>query len=721
MEAIKGIEDSTTGLKNNNSTTTFGLPECEQAAQTLFESLEKIEQKIPTHVIDRPGKTIRAPNKFWSLDDMAEDNFFKIYPDSKSDEPFWLLPEEKPPLIPFTHTVLQPILAGNANDPSSSPGEAGVHTLSLEYLVELEKNPWRYRSMLEMPNCGTEEGESADKQENVQSTMRVLPRVKLCEAIGEEHFREWKFAHDHKDEEEELNISTPTTNMTDTETFDLSSFLLNIPELPLENKSTQPRVDTNDRERVRRCLEKLFSFGQESTSGDLISDAELALGNPSAQRYLFSVLNSSAQRRNRSQEETKHRVTTQQSITRLEPIAFEGIMRLCFAVLEACTEEQNYESAYRLLTYTGGFCTLTTTASTTLSEQKAIYMTEKISIHPVFADLRLWERVLLIHQQEQQNSDRKDVASENVEGDELSLDDNPADIEDITDHDAYDSMKSTLYEMVGYNVPAEEVSRFATRISEEKGWFVTERGQALLVLARRLTAKRDEGDVDREFSTTSFVRKDTSNSVDVRRDSIPSKDFGADGPILNDDNLESEEIAWSHPVVCLVTYERVSTRAFLGNMLGGATDVQNLGSNSSHGLQKSSYGSQTGSKKEVLDANEGDYAGRVAITAMASFGGSAVVTGGIDGSIFLAHTINFGGDSSARSVNGVQLHWGGKELDKESSSGSVTCIAASKGSGHRFGGGADKSALKSDTEQDQEETIALMDGCHVFAGTADGS
>ena len=80
--------------------------------------------------------------------------------------------------------------------------------------------------------------------------------------------------------------------MTDTETFDLSSFLLNIPELPLDNKSTQPRVDTNDRERVRRCLEKLFSFGQESTSGDLISDAELALGNPSAQRYLFSVLNS---------------------------------------------------------------------------------------------------------------------------------------------------------------------------------------------------------------------------------------------------------------------------------------------------------------------------------------------------------------------------------------------------------------------------------------------
>ena len=30
----------------------------------------------------------------------------------------------------------------------------GVHALSLEYLVELEKNPWRYSNMLEMPACG---------------------------------------------------------------------------------------------------------------------------------------------------------------------------------------------------------------------------------------------------------------------------------------------------------------------------------------------------------------------------------------------------------------------------------------------------------------------------------------------------------------------------------------------------------------------------------------
>ena len=248
----------------------------------------------------------------------------------------------------------------------------------------------------------------------------------------------------------------------------------------------------------------------------------------------------------------------------------------------------------------------------------------------------------------------------------------------------------------------------------------------MLVLARRLTAKRDEGDVEKssgagEFTTSTFVRKESGLS----------KDFGAGG-IVDDAILESDDIAWSHPASCLVTYERqVGARAFLGNMLGGATESQIVGSNSSHGVHKigsnSSHGVyKSSSKKVILDANAGEYAGRVAITALASFGGSAVVTGGIDGSIFLAHTINFGGDtsSSSRSVNGVQLHWGAKgEEGRDSSSGSVTCIAASKGSGHRFGGGADKSSSNSgsDCYQDEEEIITSMDGCQIIAGTADGS
>mmetsp|Transcript_22117 Transcript_22117/g.39448 ORF Transcript_22117/g.39448 Transcript_22117/m.39448 type:complete len:798 (+) Transcript_22117:530-2923(+) len=373
-------------------------------------------------------------------------------------------------------------------------------------------------------------------------------------------------------------------------------------------------------------------------------------------------------------------------------------------------------------------------------------MTERISIHPIFADLRLWERVLLLHQQDQQNNERKDEANnaahhegeEEEAGDESSSD---AENEDTTDTDAYDSSVTTLYEMVGYNVPAEEVSRFASRISEEKGWFATEKGQALLVLARRLTAKRDndvgQHDAEKTGGTAAadefaYARK---NSI---RDSLVlpnNKDNVGGGMALGaDDVFESEEIAWSMPSRCLVSYERqVGARAFLGNMLGAsgaASENPTVGSSSAHGM---THRRSSCSKKRILDANGGDYAGRVAITAMASFGGSAVVTGGINGGIFLAHTINFGEDksefnhSNSRFVNGVQLQWGSKgEVDRDSCSGSVTCIAASKGSGYRFGGGggADKTSSKSVSDHgsfpDEEDIISSMDGCQVIAGTTGG-
>ena len=303
-------------------------------------------------------------------------------------------------------------------------------------------------------------------------------------------------------------------------------------------------------------------------------------------------------------------------------------------------------------------------------------------------------------------------------------------------HTHYSSYR---YEMVGYNVPAEEVSRFATRISEEKGWFATEKGQALLVLARRLTAKRDEGgDVEKSGAADEFAATATTNTNFVRKDSVPSKDFGVGGSIVEaDTSLESEEISWSHPSTCLVSYEKqLGARAYLGNLLGGAAETAHIGTASSHGYRSS--------KKGVLDANSGDYAGRVAITALANFGGSAVVTGGIDGSIFLAHTINFGDDksdydfncasrstcssplhSNERLVNGLQLQWGatGEVVDQESGPGSVTCIAASKGSGYRYGGGGGTDNTKPGRDGciDEEDIISSMEGCHVIAGATGGS
>jgi hypothetical protein len=150
-------------------------------------------------------------------------------------------------------------------------------------------------------------------------------------------------------------------------------------------------------------------------------------------------------------------------------------------MLEACVETQDYDAAYTLLTYTTGFCTVKQGNNAEdmmvdgkcLSEEndslqnQVIYMTARIGMHAIFADVRLWERVLQMHLQGRlPNSSQHD-------GDKPYTND-------------YEAAVSTLYEMVAFGVPAEELALFATRVSEARGWFSSEKGQSLLLLARRL-------------------------------------------------------------------------------------------------------------------------------------------------------------------------------------------------------------------------------------------
>ena len=689
MDTIEPEEDPTTGSKNYFSTG-FGTTECEEASEKLYDSLELIEQKIPTYRIDRAGSR-RATGRSTSwLDDTDEE--FKLE-DYGIDDTFWLDNDEKSSPASFTRSILQPIVL---NTGQQVTGTAGVQTLSFEYLVELEKNPWRFNNLLALPTCGcgndNEEGkESVD--ELILQHIKVLPRVKLRDAIGEQRYRAWKITNDHKDEED-LLLTTPVIEKADIEnSFDLSTVMLGVPELPLETSGgAQPNVDADDRNKVRQCLELAFGSGEtdfKENGRDLIVEAELALRNPSAQRYLFSVLSQRTkienQRRKRTQDDSK-RTSTQQSVSRLEPNTFDSMCRLCYAVLEACMEENNYESAYRLLTYTGGFCTTSATNTNTSEPLRITYMTERIKIHPIFADLRLWERVLLLHQQDQQNS-RKEEADNANSDDESSHGGN---VEDNPDSDAYEAAVSTLYEMVGYGVLAEELARFATRVSEEKGWFATEKGQELLVLARRLTVKRGDSDAERHEEVT-------AGDFDYsRKESLSTKDIAGFRSLRTGTTFKSEEIAWSHPSTCP---RAPNHRTF--SML----------SNSLHGRQHT---------PDVLDAP--GHSGRVAITAMALFGDTAVVTGGVDGSVFLAHTIQFGesddnvNESRSNFVNGLQLHWGTKnDGNQDAGSGSVSCLAGAKG-GYRFGGPSEIQG----SSPDEEDLVSAVDGCRIIAGMTSG-
>ena len=109
--------------------------------------------------------------------------------------------------------------------------------------------------------------------------------------------------------------------------------------------------------------------------------------------------------------------------------------------------------------------------------------------------------------------------------------------------------------MVGYGVPAEDLAKFATRISEESGWFSTERGQALLMLARRLSSKRDEGDHAGATKTGGDLER--MAAADTLEKQVSASKLNVD--LLDDLSLgedESEtmggavqkEIAWAHPV-----------------------------------------------------------------------------------------------------------------------------------------------------------------------------
>ena len=710
MEAIEPKEDASVMVKSSFSTN-FGTPACDELVNKLYNSLETIEQKIPTYRVDRKP---RPPGNIRWQDEEDEEFKFNYDCDLRINAAYWFEEEEKTQSFSFTCSVLKPIMSDQEQKSGSSSG--GVHALSLEYLVELEKNPWRYNNMFKIPI--RRDIETDEKKEENDSTeyVEIRAKIKLRDAIGERRFRVWQTSNDHKDEDDVL--TTPLIEKSTDKTFDMTTILANIPDLPVEDSktSTQPHVDANDRDKVRHCLEIAFGSSQTSTSfqengRDLIVEAESALRNTSARRYLFSVLS----------QDSQQRAATQQSVTRLEHGAFECVVRLCIAVLEACQEEEDYESAYRLLSISSGFCTIPVSSG----DHKPTYMTERIKAHSIFADLSLWERVMLLHK-EQQN-DRKEDEANTPEVVEEQITMNAAETEDPSDTEdtaAYDAAVSTLYEMVGYGVLAEELARFATRISEERGWFTSDKGQSLLVLARRLTMKRDEdhGEKDGgEFSIGASKPFERLNSRD-----IGSSDMTA--MHQEEKSLLTEDITWAHPSVCL--FERhTGARAFLGNILGGATELnssaQSLNQNEDTHIKETNSG-------DVLNAS--GFSGRVAITAMASFGSTAIVTGGVDGSVFLAHTIHLGaGESNYESkcsstsscasplhsktnlINGVKLQWGG-ETD-ESINGSVSCLAASQGSGYRVGSATDSVTLGC---ADEDEIVSSMEGCKIIGGTTCG-
>lgn len=713
----------------------------DEAAAHLSKALQKVEDKIPTYRVERQGKKKdRRASGGWDEDD--ELGFVNKTPSPGKGA------DQKISDDSFPYNLLQPLTQsrsssdGDKGASGEQDASEGVHTLSVQYLMELEKGNWRYEKLFQIP-LDTENTEK-DEESGEPPIVEVREKVKLREAIGERRYRAWKLAQDQKyssvdsstrlssgdmlsaEANPALDLTSLLSSMADDATSETSALTLSTTSTQVSARAStlspeQQRVaDAKDRDVLRRCLERAYEGSQKRSrrssdegpeSGtfiengrDLVAEAETALRNPSAQRFLVSVLSQRSRLENQKNkrrsmiEDPKggRRQSTQSSVSRLESSSFECVVRLCCAMLDSCMEAKDYEPAYGLLTHTAGFCTVQTkdgrgvdSRSDEVSQDpsnKVVYMTARIGLHPIFADLRLWEEVFRLHLKDRDSEKNAEKGT----GAALIGKANSNLVE-------YEAAVATLYEMLGFGIPAEELARFASRISEEQGWIDTERGHSLLMLARRLGVRREQEGEENEggldlMSPTKQSGNDRASPVKGR---APSDDDGGE--------LEWSEIGWCHPAA--PTTVRVQY-------------VQNDGDERAG----------TSSKRVK----------RSAVTSVASFGSSIVASGGLDGSVFVAHTIQFDDDGEDQShenvVHGIHLDWGSSgsrtaavasslsSMDGEYGVGAVSCLAAAKGAGYRSAAHSSTSTGNKDVtgKTDEEDFLSTMEGCRVVAGTTAG-
>jgi WD40 repeat protein len=584
----------------------------------------------------------------------------------------------------FPRDLLQPIVVDSKSQEVQN-GSDGIKHVSVEYLVELEKNPWRYRKLVDI--CvGETEG---------NAFFSTVEKVTLQDALGERRYRSWKMSSGEErfDFDEFSVFSDDGKSRTGSVALNLSS-LLTGEDLAADSMSTEASKDI---ETLRRCLDqaKLSSetnpnFFKDNNGEELVLEAEVALQNKSAQRFLLTVLNKRLL--GEKEQPTPRRRSHHSEASKLDTNSFEVLYRLGWAMLDACVPSDDYESAYSLLKLMAGlFCSIEEN-----EEVSVMYMTGRIGLHPIFAELGLWELVKDAHASARQENNEADKKV----NDSVELD---------REESEYEAVVATLYEMLGYGIPAEELARFASWVSEQNGWFRSERGQALLMLARRLCIRRAQGQV-----SSTPVRKsdlDIMSPSSARRDGIVLQ-RPQNPKSTSEDEFRIVEMGWCHPAA---QSSRRATAAESARRPG----TQNL-------LDK---------LEEKMPSPGGNYMKRAAVTSMAYLGSSVVVTGGLDGGVFMARRVRSPSDLNGAPTNeenigmrGVHLDWGSSgsryaagasstSLDGEYGVGAVSCLAATRGSTLPSTVLSSKAVI---SPLEDEDLLEAMEGCRVVAGTTCG-
>jgi len=774
----------------------YGPSKLEDAVSHLTKALQKVEDKIPTYRVDRKGKKKkRGGGGGFESGDEDEGGIDDLIDGPDADD--ITFSDDGNLISSFTTTLLGQVMAltgpnavsGQRRRKSIDDDTLSVESalsgepraVNTEMLQRLEKSAWEYNRLFDMAAPSDESSESASKP-----IVELREKVKLREAIGERRYRAWKVSQEQKlvtndttgrmftadaasAEGNKLDLTTLLSQVgddvsatTDASSISTQSITSRSQKVSSLSPEQQRVADAKDRDVLRRCLERAYEGGAQRRptrfgrmpsitaqptdppadtffhhGRDLIADAEAALRNPSAQKFLVSVLSQRSRlenqrkRRGGNDDSQGRRAPNQPTVSRLEPPAFDCLVRLCCAMLDACIETQNYESGYNLLTHTQGFCSVQTKDGKPLSKKdseydqgtKIVYMTAKIGLHPIFAELDLWEHVLQLHLKEREND-------KSTNPDDRDVDKSGKANSDIA---AYETTVSTLYEMLGYGIPAEELSRFATQVSDKRGWFSTERGHSLLILARRLSVKRENGDDGTgNAGDLDMIRSATtvqSSQLGFVIDASATKDRGAQG-IEDPSKFTWSEIGWCHPAALTANrpslYSSEESGGAISSRLGSPSLLNMIGTDKQFAREE----------KKKLD--ESKYLKRSAVTSLASFGSSIVASGGLDGSVFVAHTILFSSEKKGKVkedvVRGVRLDWGSSgsrstvvgagSSDGEYGVGAVSCLAAAKGAGYRSASLSIAGTLSSkdvvSSKPDDDDLLSAMEGCRVIAGTTGG-
>eukprot|EP00980_Cylindrotheca_fusiformis_P013264 scaffold3373_cov137-Cylindrotheca_fusiformis.AAC.24 len=679
---------------NKSSTRSEAGPsKIEKCLSQLAKTLQKAEDKIPTYLVDQANE--------FDLDDIYDDGLLGDNEDDGFPSFGDLRSEEDPvchgdgnTISSFVDTLLAPVDGPVEGEDATSSSSTAV---SMEYIEKLESTPWKYQPLFDIAVDGEPDNAVAEIKE----------KVKLRDAIGERRFRAWKMAQDQKAGSEvdlafisdnlraskqstaiDLTslISSATSDTSESISLSSESSSLRTSALSLEEQRV---ADAKNRDVIRRCLDKA-NVGNEKRYGDqggadgnpflengrdLMAEAEKALRNPSAQRFLLSILAQRSRLENQRARTMRHRQSTvMSSVSRLDTQAFECLVRLSCAMLDSCMEYNEYEPGYRLLTHTAGFIMVLDRdeeddGEVEMAAHHVVSMTSRIGLHPFFADLGVWNEVMALHLRDRQSEKRTETT---LSEDESEDEEDEGELE-------YEAAVATLYEMVGYGIPGEELSRFAMRASEKYGWFCDDRGRQLLMLARRISLRRDQanpggaadaGDIeliskgkDRVHGPTSMIQRATTAE-------------DADHTWVN--------VGWCHPAAPSSVLKQDA---------------------------------------KVSDSTDG-YMKRSPVTALASFGSSVVATGGLDGSVFIAHSVFDDSGESGTQVRGIHLDWGsasragaGSSSDGVYGVGAVSCLAASYGSSQHIAIHGHKDTAE---EGSDDGVLASMEGSRVVAGTTAG-